>query len=371
MASNKNARLVSLFKLSEIISPDSNEEKIRQEILLGNIDWLSVVEIANANYLTAALYFSLLDKDLLKIIEDEELLIYLEQIYKINLCRNQRIIKQSKEIAQILSVTNVKPVFLKGAASLFQNDYIDVGMRFLSDIDFCVFENDFDKSKNQLLKSGYDPYTISIKDIDNHHHWWPMSHPNWDVVIELHKAILTFPYSNLIECVKSNCQCSDAHSNGYILLPTYRLLHSYLHSDIVDRSYRLKKIDLRQLYEMSIIIDKYQSQIDWDYLHNFFKKNKMWNKFNYKLCLISELFNVDSPILRQNKKSKLNLKTMYLFFKYQDTFFTNQFTNLQNNLFALSYTRIRRSYGASSKNEYIYYLFKKLKEEIFKKFKKS
>ena len=304
---------------------------------------------------------------MLDIIDDEELLIYLEQIYKINLHRNQRIVEQSKEIAQILLKANIKPVFLKGAASLLQNDYLDVGMRFLSDIDFCVFENNFAKSKEQLLSSGYIPNINKEKVIERHHHWWPISHPDWDVVIELHEFILTFPYTHLLKCEESTCQNSDGHTNAAILSPSFRLIHTYLHSDMVDRSYLLKKIDLRQLYEMSVIIDNYQSQIDWVYVDDFFKEHKMWDKFNYKLCLIAELFNVRSPILKQNNKSKIHLAVLYNFFKHQDTFLTNLFTVFHNYLFTLSYRRIRMDYGVSSKKEYFYCVFKELKKYMFKK----
>ncbi len=359
--SKKNIKLESLFTLSEIISSSSDREKIKQEILSDSIDWLSVVEIANTHFLTAALYYSLLDKDLLKFIDDEELFTYLEQIYTINLHRNQKIIEQSKEIAQILLKKDIKPVFLKGTASLLENDYKDVGIRFLNDIDVCVFENNFIKAKDQLLSSGYIQNIVEgIEDIEKHHHWWPMYHPNRDIIIELHRLILTFPYSKLIDCDERNCQNSDHNNNIAVLSPTFRLIHAYIHSDIVDRSYELKKIDLRQLYEMSIIIDNYQSQINWIYIENFFQTHKMWDNFYCKLCLISELFKVDSPILRQNKKCKINLKILYIFFKYQNTFLTNLFTNYKRFLYGVSYRRIREKYGVSTKKEYIYYMFKQI-----------
>ncbi len=360
----KNLRLQSLFTLSEIISPSSDREKIKQEILLDHIDWLSVVEIANTHFLTASLYFSLLDKDLLNFIDDEELLTYLEQIYTINLHRNQKIIEQSKEIAQTLLKKDIKPVFLKGAASLLQNDYNDVGMRFLSDIDFCVFENNFLKAKEQLLSSGYIPNIIEGKDIEKHHHWWPMYHSNWNTVVELHRAILSFPFSNLIECSEDNCEKSNFYSNIAILSPTFRLIHAYIHSDIVDKSYELKKIDLRQLYEMSRIIDNYQSQINWIYIENFFQTHKMWDRFNYKLCLIAELFKINAPILIQNAKSKIHLKILYIFFKHQNTFLTNLYIKFKNIFFELSYRTIHRKYGASTKKEYISSIFKRLKKGL-------
>ena len=70
---------------------------------------------------------------MLNIIVDEELLTELEEIYNVNLNRNQWIIEQSIEITQALLNTNVKPVFLKGAATLLQNEYIDESLLLHSD----------------------------------------------------------------------------------------------------------------------------------------------------------------------------------------------------------------------------------------------
>lgn len=363
--SKKNIRLQSLFTLSEIISPSGDSEKIKQAILSNSIEWLSVVEIANVHFLTASLYYSLLEKGLLELIHDDELLTYLKQIYTINLKRNQKIIVQSKEIAQILLDNEIKPVFLKGAASLLQNDYKDPGMRFLSDIDFCVFEYHFDKAKEQLLSSGYIPNIIEgIKDIEKHHHWWPLYHPKWEVVIELHRSILTYPYSGLIDCSKSNCQDSVHHNNIALLSPTFRLIHTFIHSEIVDRKHALKEIALRQLYEMSILIEKYQSQIDWSYIENFFHRHKMWDQFNDTLYLIDELFNIHTPILIHNTKSRLHAKTLYHFFTHRDTCLTNTCTYFQNFIFAISYRHIRMKYGATTTKEYIYDIFIQLKKGL-------
>ena len=369
MSVQANIRLESLFTLCEIISFSGDTEKIKQKILSDSIDWLSVVEIANTHYLTAALYYSLLDQDILHLIKDEELLAYLEQIYTINLHRNQGIIEQSKEMTQILLKKSIKPVFLKGTVSLLENDYRDVGMRYLSDIDFCVFENDFLEAKEQLLSCGYIPNMLDtgIKDIEKHHHWWPMYHPNWEIVIEIHKSVLTYPYSHLIECTENTCQNSTNYPDMSMLSPTFRLIHTYIHSDIVDRSYAFKKMDLRQLYEMSRIIDNHTSQIDWRYIEDFFKREKLWNQFNNRLCLINALFKVHSPILVENNRSRLHLYVLYMFFKYPNSFLVNKYTRFQNIRVDISYRKIRQRYGASTKKEYIYHASKILKNKLFRK----
>jgi len=369
MSAKTNVRIESLFTLCEIISLSSDREKIKQKILSGSIDWLFVIEIANTHFLSAALYYSLLEQDMLDFINDEELLAYLEQIYTINLHRNQSIIEQSNEMTQILSKKGIKPVFLKGTASLLQNDYKDVGMRFLSDIDFCVFEKDFLQTKKQLLSFGYIPNMNDpgIKDIEKHHHWWPMYHPNWEVSIETHRSILTYPYSHFIECNDDNCQNATYYPNMTILSATFRLIHTYIHSDIVDRSYAFKYMDLRQLYEMSRIIDKYGSEIDWRYIEDFFKTHKVLSRFNNRLFLIKILFKVHSPILIENRRCRLHLSVLFMFFKYPNTFLINKYRNFQILRFKLSYRKIRQRYGVSTKTEYIYHASKILRNHIFAK----
>jgi len=375
MTYKKNVRIVSLFILSEIISHSTDTEEIKQKILSDTIDWLSVVEIANTHFLTASLYYSLLDKDILNLINDEELIFYLEQIYTTNLERNLRIIEQSKKISQILLEKDIKPVFLKGTASLLQNDYKDIGMRFLSDIDFCVSENDFIQAKEQLISFGYIPDMDDpgMKDIEKHHHWWTMYHPNWEEMgIEIHRAILTFPYSDLIDCKESNCQNVVYHSNMVILSPTYRLIHTYIHSDIVDRSYTFKKIDLRQLYEMSKFIDNYKLQINWKYIEEFFKKQNMWHKFYCRLSLIDALFEVHAPVLRENKNCRISLKLFYMFFEDSNTFFAKQYIRVQDFRIRLSSRQFRKKNGEYTKRKHYtfiakYLLYRIIFMEQFKK----
>ncbi len=362
--SKKSRRLESLFLLSKIISTPGDNDKIKQDILSADIDWLTIVEIANTYYLTAALYYSLLEKDLLKYIDDKELLAYLEQIYTINLHRNQQIVEQSKEINDRLGEKNIRPVFLKGTASLLQNDYQNIGMRFLSDIDFCIFEKDFQKAKEQLLFSGYTPYITEGKNIEKHHHWWPMTHSDWNVAIEPHKRILAYSYFHFIECNEENVQNSDYYTNLTILTPTFRLIHAFIHSDVVDIAYETKRINLRQLYEQSIIIRKYEKQIDWQYIENILGKHNFLNRFNYNLNLLNDLFGVHAPIMTHNLNSKINLKILYIFFKYKNSFILHSFSNFQIFRFAFSYRTMESTCDLSTKKDYIYCIFGQIKKGL-------
>ena len=355
--SKKNIRLESLFTLSEIISPSSDREKIKQEILSDSIDWLSIVEIANIHFLTAALYYSLLDKDLLNFIDDEELLTYLEQIHTINLHRNQKIIEQSKEIAEILEKKDIKPVFLKGAASLLQNDYKDVGMRFLSDIDFCVPEIFLKEASELLIDSGYISDEKKSKN-PNWHHSPPMYNKKWDMVIELHRYILVYQYSSIIPCKKSNYHKSEKYTNVFFLTPTYRLLHVYMHSEIIDRHYYTKTINLRQLYEMAILLQKYKHEIDWILIEKVLKAHHLYNKFNNTLNLIIKLFHMEIPEIKNSNISKIHVKLLLSHFNNLDTLLSKIYIGYQQFISAISRPVIQRRYGTVTTKDYLYAVVK-------------
>ena len=351
--SKRNIKLESLFILSEIISPSSDREKIKQNILSDSIDWLSVVEIANAHFLTAALYYSLLDKNLLNLIDDEELLTYLEQIYIINLHRNQKIIEQLKEIAQILLKKEIKPVFLKGVASLLQNDYKDVGMRFLSDIDFCVFEETLKEASELLIDSGY----MSDKEKSINPNWLhlpPMYNKKWDMVIELHRYVLSYRYSSIVPCKEINYQRSKQYTNVFLLTPTYRLLHAYMHSEIVDRHYYTKTINLRQLYEIAILVEKYKHEIDWIVIERVLKTHRLYNKFNNTLNLIIKLFHMEIPEVKNRNISKLHVQLLLSHFTNLDTLLSKTYIGYQQFIHNISRPVVEQRYGVVSTKDYLH-----------------
>ena len=355
--SKKNLRLESLVKLSEIISPSNNREKIKQYILSNSIDWLNIVEIANMHFLTATLYYSLLHKDLLTVIDDEELLHYLEEIYSINLKRNQKIIEQSREIADILSKKDIKPVFLKGTASLLQNDYKDVGMRFLSDIDLCIDENSLYEASELLINAGYiegEEKSLS----PNWMHLPAMYHEKWDMVIELHRYVLLYQYSPIIPCKRSNYQKSKNDNNIYILTPTYRLVHAYIHSELVDRHYYTKTIDLRQLYEMAILIHNYKDEINWVIIEKVLKEHHLYKKFNHTINIVIKLFHMEIPEVKNKKLSKVHVGLRLSHFDNLETLPSNIFIGYQQFKHALSKTVIERRYGAVSKKDHFYFVLK-------------
>jgi len=85
-----------------------------------------------------------------------------------------------------------------------------------------------------LTLAGYFSYGTSHKDYSLHHHLSPMFHPKWNIPIETYRKILSYPFLDAIKCKETNCQKTIVDRNAYTLNPTLRLIHAYMHSDILD-----------------------------------------------------------------------------------------------------------------------------------------
>jgi hypothetical protein len=310
-------RLSSLDFLCKILSPVISRKAVLGKIQNKQLNWLTIIEIANENFLTSALFFMLKDKDLLRYIDDVELIAYLNEIYNINLKRNLEIIDQSKELAMTLEKRGVKPLFLKGAASLLLKNYKDPGIRFLTDIDFYV-DNDFIKEVLKGLKSiGYARDPKCTYDYDAlHHHYTPMFSPKWQTFIEPHIAILHHNRTTLFPQESSFIE-SPYDKDIYTFSPENRFLHAYLHTDFDHKKYWKRELDLRQLYEISILIFNYQNDIDWNFIQLFIEKRRIKNPFNDQMYFIQKLFGISIPIVKPSIRSKLYTLSIQSKFKYK------------------------------------------------------
>lgn len=81
----------------------------------------------------------------------------MEKTYFANTARNILILEQAKEVAFLLNHEGIKPMFLKGLASVLSlySNSIEFGMRPISDIDILVRKSEVNKVFNALISKGY------------------------------------------------------------------------------------------------------------------------------------------------------------------------------------------------------------------------
>ena len=190
-------------------------------------------------------------------------------------------------------------------------------MRFLTDIDFYVDIDRIQEALESLRSIGYvrDPkYTYDYDSL--HHHYTPMINPKWQTFIEPHIAIFYHDRSALMPD-QNRFFAMSYDEDIYSFNPTDRFLHAYLHLDFDHRRYWKRELDLKQLYEIALLVANYSDQIRWSSIQTFVKKHHIAAPFNDQMNFIDTLFNISIPIAKPNLRSKLFALSMRSKFKYK------------------------------------------------------
>ena len=336
----------------------SHEKSIDHE---KNTDFLNIVEIANHEFLTSAFFYQLDKNNFFKSNYDEELFTYLNEIFRLNTNRNAQIVEQLKEIVSILSSANIEPLLLKGSASLVEDDYAHIGIRFLSDIDFMVHPEQIKEAYTLLINSGYKKVDADFTVHDSYHHLWPIEKEGFPVMVELHRRVMGG--NSGIEYIPFSAKTSYKSNNpdflnAWVFNPTYKLYHAFLHTELDDNNYNLKHLDLRHLYDFTVLTKKYYDQIDWDELSQLVKSLGLVNNFQAYLYMAKELFGLITPLTVENKKVRSDYRKVLKSFELRGTVrgdFYPLFPKLQR---LYSKQRLKDIYHYKKDIYYPYYVLK-------------
>ena len=303
--------------LSQIISPTYNQTNNLQSIIssLTKNDWQKIISIANRYHITPSIYPKLKEKNLLKsIIDDKQLLRYIQEMYNLNSLRNKNILKQVSEICELLYMElAIEVVLLKGVSALSEAHYKDIGERVMLDIDILVPEENIFEAIDILKQNGYSE--IEPKELEiEWHHYNRLYHPDKMASIEIHRYPLgeNSPFPRIL--TKEHLIKSKSIKNSYVLNPTYEILHSFLHTQLSHGYHKKYLISLRHLQHFSTMITLYNQKIDYKIIDKFMKKNNLntiWNEYIY---MIDELFSIeDKTLISYAKNNQKYIYKVYYF----------------------------------------------------------
>ena len=167
------------------------ERESLQGIDISNVNFENLIKLASNHLMLPALFFNINKKNLSHLFP-EDFIECIKNIYSINKARNKILLKEAKELSELLYKNNINHIFLKGTALLLSNVFEDIGERMMCDIDFIIQHKNEEKIKKVLEKNKY-----TSKD-SNHSfqifkptHLPRMVNKNKEIAIEPHLELLS------------------------------------------------------------------------------------------------------------------------------------------------------------------------------------
>jgi hypothetical protein len=262
-----------------------NLEVVQNQLKKNVINWDSVVKISTNHYVFPALYCNLKKARLLSYLPSD-LVDYMKHITMLNRERNQEIIKQVKELNELLVHNNITPIYLKGVGFIFQDFYDDIAERMIADIDFIVSKDDYHKTITLIKNFGYSKVEKFKHHSPSFKHYPRLQKEGCCAAVEIHKEMLIekFAVEFNYDIIKDNCFKTDEIT---ILNYDNQLALTILSNQINDDGFYIKNLTLKHAYDVYLLSKKTSAK----------KSFQKFNKLKYPLnCFLASSYQVFNNI---------------------------------------------------------------------------
>ena len=252
------------------------ERESLQGIDISNVNFENLMKLASRHLMLPALFFNINKKNLSHLFP-EDFIECIKNIYSINKARNKILLKEAKELSELLYKNNINHIFLKGTALLLSNVFEDIGERMIGDIDFIIQHKDEQKVEKVLEENNYCNISVlfpSLIRIFRPKHLTRRVNKNKTIAIEPHLELLSptrrhvFNSKKLISAFKGDAKNIKTPNKPFLFdhciyalqLEDERLLNSHhSHRSIYD----IYKLDCKK----SLTIENIKKDI---YIKHFF-----------------------------------------------------------------------------------------------------
>jgi hypothetical protein len=272
-----NARLSAIDFIVDCIGvrgAPNNDERLRDAITSGCLDWRIVIDVAYTQKVTPALWVALRNRKLIENLPNQ-IQEYLWKVHLLNTLKNKRFKEQALEVGNRLNSIGVEPMLLKGGASLFVSVFDDPGTRVMSDLDILVPSSEAKACWDSLRALGYLPLDYDL-DYSRHHHLRPLYRPGGYGKVEIHREPLFGETAAILPTELIWKRTEPIHESGVEMVvpePTFRILHNFLHAALTNRAYTRGDIALRSLHELALTQVVYERNIDWSCIRQLMRRS--------------------------------------------------------------------------------------------------
>ncbi|WP_457595989.1 nucleotidyltransferase domain-containing protein [Hydrogenimonas sp.] len=332
---------------------------VLEEIAKGDVDWATLVGVANVELLTPALRYALKEEGVLEGLEDRMLVGFLDEVYRANEARNLGILEQLVDIHDILAPRGIEPLILKGGAVISEGYYPAIGIRLMNDIDIMIRPERFEEGLALLKEHGYEEFGRDMG--ASHHHAPRISKAGFPAAVEPHRRIILdgsveyIPYDE--ETTRYSSHPDLPHAR--VLEPTWHLYHAFLHAAVVDKHHKRWRLALRYLYDFSRLAHRFGEDVDWKLLEELAIRYGHRKILQDYLFLAQSLFGLEAPLPAAPIRSRLFVKKCL----WQSTLepntklykFYEAYTDFDE---IYSYEKLKSFYGLTSPLQYPFALVK-------------
>jgi hypothetical protein len=256
-----------------------------------NIDWVSLIGLANQTLTTPAL-MTLVNRFGDDIPPDVHH--YIWEMFVRNQYRNQRLSDQLGEVLMALNEAGVTPVLLKSAGSLATSENVKNVLRLISDLDIMIASEDTEIALEALFALGYRVFYSSPEGAAK---WYVDLERNGNVgMIDLHQCLPGHQYFyRSVGNIRRHCRLTMSRlGTAYVPLPTFQAFILIVHDEFQDNGYWFGNIDLRHLLDLRELA-KSAEGIDWNLLTSLSSSKLYRNALETQLAALHSLFDVDVP----------------------------------------------------------------------------
>ncbi|TVZ56956.1 putative nucleotidyltransferase-like protein [Lutibacter sp. Hel_I_33_5] len=285
---NYKEALFFVGKCLTVTHEEHNRILIEKDLKAEKVDWDNVVKLSTEHYVFPALYCNLKRADFLHYLPND-LVDYMKHITDLNRERNQQIIKQAKEINQLLLKNNISPIFLKGTGNLLEGLYEDIAERMIGDIDLVFKKEEASKAYKILKQNNYKKIESTSIMPPNHRHYPRLVNEDYIAAVEIHKEILRDNYAKIFNY--KSIEFNLKHKNEFCLLGLkHQLMLTILSKQINDYGYLLKQVFMRNFYDAFLFSKKI------DTINSIREFSFFFSKANSFLALSSSVLNHPNSI---------------------------------------------------------------------------
>lgn len=267
-------------------------------------EWEKMLRSSSAHLAAPQLRWALREQGLFSVVP-ADVAEYLDAVYTLNLERNRQCEDQLADLMQSLNGIGIRPVLLKGAAAIVSELYPTSGERMFIDLDILIPVRDLPKILEKLggadysvwLPAGMDAPPDPVEFSDDHH-YLPLVNSSWPASVELHVHPVDLSFTDLLSGAEVFRDASIFRWRGAECLlpsPTHFIAHNFIHGFLNDTRQLLKPLSLRQLFEFSLVSQRFSGQIDWEAIRNRFDQHAYGTAFRQYLALAEACFDFPVP----------------------------------------------------------------------------